>query len=77
MVKEIVDSSHNVVMITGDNPLTACHVAKVLRFTKKNLAALVLDEPKGTFILSVLFALCGIIGHRLIDLCYRSFLDYS
>lgn len=46
MIKEIVESSHTVVMITGDNPLTACHVAKVLRFTKKNLATLVLDEPK-------------------------------
>lgn len=45
-MKEIIDSSHKVVIITGDNPLTACHVAKVLRFTRK-LPILVLDEPAG------------------------------
>lgn len=46
MVKEIVESSHKVVMITGDNPLTACHVAKVLRFTRKSTPVLILDEPQ-------------------------------
>uniref|UniRef100_A0A158P6R6 Cation-transporting ATPase n=1 Tax=Angiostrongylus cantonensis TaxID=6313 RepID=A0A158P6R6_ANGCA len=45
MIKEIVDSSHKVAMITGDNALTACNVAKVLKFVKNKVPTLILDEP--------------------------------
>lgn len=47
VIKELQYSSHKTVMITGDNPLTACHVAKELKFTTKT--TLILIQSKDTF----------------------------
>ena len=44
-LQEILHSSHHVVMITGDNPLTACHVAKELKIVKKE--TLIYYPPEG------------------------------
>lgn len=43
-VKMLNESSHRVVMITGDNPLTAVHVAKEVEIVERE--ALILDAPE-------------------------------
>lgn len=43
-IKMLNESSHRCVMITGDNPLTACHVANEVGITTKEV--LILDEPE-------------------------------
>lgn len=43
-IRMLNESSHRSIMITGDNPLTACHVAKEVAITDKEV--LILDYPE-------------------------------
>uniref|UniRef100_A0A0N5CIA8 Cation-transporting ATPase n=1 Tax=Strongyloides papillosus TaxID=174720 RepID=A0A0N5CIA8_STREA len=44
MVKEIKESCHSVAMITGDDPLTACHVSKELKFNEEGKEIMILQN---------------------------------
>lgn len=51
VIKEIMHATHHVTMITGDNPLTACHVAAKLRLIdKKNALLLTKDESSNNWL---------------------------
>ena len=46
VLKMLADSSHRCIMITGDNPLTAVHVAKDVEIVDRE--AMILDLKEGT-----------------------------
>uniref|UniRef100_A0A183IPH8 Cation-transporting ATPase n=1 Tax=Soboliphyme baturini TaxID=241478 RepID=A0A183IPH8_9BILA len=48
VMQEILCSNHKALIITGDNPLTAAHVAKELNFFDPTKTVLILNEPKNS-----------------------------
>ncbi|XP_048520612.1 endoplasmic reticulum transmembrane helix translocase [Dendroctonus ponderosae] len=67
-IKEIQNASHKVVMITGDNPLTACHVAVELQFTSKPILILSENEKSDFVWESIRSTVKLPIDHKVTDL---------
>ena len=59
-------------MITGDNPLTACHVAKKLKFTDKTTLILQHPNDKGMYMYNVA-KLCSWPGDSDIIIDFNTF----
>jgi manganese-transporting P-type ATPase len=66
-VREISHSSHHVTMITGDNILTACHVASELKFIRKDNALLLTKENSNWFLKTV----DDKVSHKLEDFDFK------
>ncbi|EAL60854.1 hypothetical protein DDB_G0293004 [Dictyostelium discoideum AX4] len=47
-IEMLMNSSHRIVMITGDNSLTACHVGKQLGFVQENKQTIILQKIKNS-----------------------------
>ncbi|KAM7540919.1 hypothetical protein Aperf_G00000039450 [Anoplocephala perfoliata] len=45
VIQMLKNSSHHITMVTGDNPLTACHVSDLLGITRKDTPVLVFTPP--------------------------------
>uniref|UniRef100_A0A183TMN9 Cation-transporting ATPase 13A1 n=1 Tax=Schistocephalus solidus TaxID=70667 RepID=A0A183TMN9_SCHSO len=63
VIRTLKNASHHIIMVTGDNPLTACHVSNLLEIVRKNAPVLVFTPPNelGAFISVCLpISYCGI-----------------
>uniref|UniRef100_A0A0X3PAK9 Manganese-transporting ATPase 13A1 n=1 Tax=Schistocephalus solidus TaxID=70667 RepID=A0A0X3PAK9_SCHSO len=45
VIRTLKNASHHIIMVTGDNPLTACHVSNLLEIVRKNAPVLVFTPP--------------------------------